>query len=340
MRCEQARGGVRAPRARSDRRTGGRVALAALACLAFLLCLTVMPAMARAEEGLYGVLSEDGATLTYYYGEHDVVWSNDYESESSGPIDSSWFPTKEEADKVTKVVFDDSARAFRPKTLRCFFATVGLHGGWNEGYGRPNLRTIEGLGKIDLSDCANLYATFYHCSSLVSLDLSGWKTSSVTSMSSLFKGCSSLTSLDLSGWDTSSMVDSGMSNMFYGCSSLSRLTLGKEFKYVIWSELRDDVCWRSSADGQLYEASKIPKFAAATYTAEYPADKPGDPGTSTPVTVRQSMYRLYNPYSGEHFYTASADEMGHLASIGWSYEGVGWVAPKQSNTPVYRLYNP
>ena len=53
----------------------------------------------------------------------------------------------------------------------------------------------------------------------------------------------------------------------------------------------------------------------------------------------QSMYRLYNPNSGEHFYTANAGEKNHLANIGWIYEGIGWIAPKTSNYPVYRLYN-
>ena len=53
-----------------------------------------------------------------------------------------------------------------------------------------------------------------------------------------------------------------------------------------------------------------------------------------------SMYRLYNPNSGEHFYTGNAKEKNYLASIGWKYEGVGWKAPAKSNTPVYRLYNP
>ncbi|MBO6114753.1 MAG: hypothetical protein J6P57_06825 [Lachnospiraceae bacterium] len=52
------------------------------------------------------------------------------------------------------------------------------------------------------------------------------------------------------------------------------------------------------------------------------------------------MYRLYNPNSGEHFYTASVGERDSLVSIGWKYEGVGWIAPAISNTPVYRLYNP
>ena len=53
----------------------------------------------------------------------------------------------------------------------------------------------------------------------------------------------------------------------------------------------------------------------------------------------QSMYRLYNQNSGEHFYTANAGEKNHLANIGWIYEGIGWNAPKTSDYPVYRLYN-
>lgn len=58
-----------------------------------------------------------------------------------------------------------------------------------------------------------------------------------------------------------------------------------------------------------------------------------------PAADTQSMHRLYNPNSGEHFYTADDAERDHLASIGWNYEGVGWTAPKTSSIPVYRLYN-
>ncbi len=53
-----------------------------------------------------------------------------------------------------------------------------------------------------------------------------------------------------------------------------------------------------------------------------------------------NMFRLYNPNSGEHFYTSNLGERNHLASLGWNYEGIGWLAPQSSNTPVYRLYNP
>jgi hypothetical protein len=53
-----------------------------------------------------------------------------------------------------------------------------------------------------------------------------------------------------------------------------------------------------------------------------------------------SMYRLYNPNSGEHFFTGNVSEMQMLSAIGWNFEGVAWTAPKTSATPVYRLYNP
>jgi N-acetylmuramoyl-L-alanine amidase len=60
--------------------------------------------------------------------------------------------------------------------------------------------------------------------------------------------------------------------------------------------------------------------------------------SSTTATV--DMYRLYNPNSGEHFYTKDSNERDYLVALGWTAEGVGWVAPASSSTPVYRLYNP
>ncbi|WP_417118303.1 L,D-transpeptidase family protein [Olsenella phocaeensis] len=53
-----------------------------------------------------------------------------------------------------------------------------------------------------------------------------------------------------------------------------------------------------------------------------------------------NVYRMYNPNSGEHFYTVQLPEAKHLLQVGWRWEGVGWVAPATSGTPVYRLYNP
>ncbi len=52
-----------------------------------------------------------------------------------------------------------------------------------------------------------------------------------------------------------------------------------------------------------------------------------------------TMHRLYNRWTGEHFYTSSSSEKDGLVKKGWSYEGVGWTAPSTSSKPVYRLYN-
>ena len=54
----------------------------------------------------------------------------------------------------------------------------------------------------------------------------------------------------------------------------------------------------------------------------------------------QDMYRLYNPNSGEHFYTASATEKDGLVAAGWNYEGVGWYSDDRKRRAVLRAYNP
>lgn len=59
---------------------------------------------------------------------------------------------------------------------------------------------------------------------------------------------------------------------------------------------------------------------------------------------RVDMHRVYNPNSGEHFYTQDSSEKDNLVQLGWKDEGIGWTAPTDATTtnvePVYRLYNP
>lgn len=62
-----------------------------------------------------------------------------------------------------------------------------------------------------------------------------------------------------------------------------------------------------------------------------------DPDTVPDNT--DAMLRMYNPNSGEHFYTKDLNEGNYLKSLGWNYEGVAWYAPR-TGQPVYRLYNP
>lgn len=69
----------------------------------------------------------------------------------------------------------------------------------------------------------------------------------------------------------------------------------------------------------------------------------GGPAASVKVEAQDNtevpMYRLFNPWCGEHFYTAKAAERDVLVRKGWNYEGIGWFAPAYSSIPVYRLFN-
>ena len=71
-----------------------------------------------------------------------------------------------------------------------------------------------------------------------------------------------------------------------------------------------------------------------------PTPGPTTPPTPTPEPGKVNMFRMYNPNSGEHFYTGNVQERNTLINVGWKYEGVGFKAQTKSNTPMYRLYNP
>ncbi len=174
--------------------------------------------------------------------------------------------------------------------------------------------------------------TFCGCSDLTSLDVSGWDTSAVTNMCLLFGGCSALTALDLSGWDTSAVTY--MVDMFKGCSALTNVRYAQTGITVI-QQL--DGSWYQNNKGP-YSVQNLPAIPAGQTALLTRSDKPADP--QEPETVeKNSMHRLYNPNSGEHFYTAADNEKDFLVQSGWKYEGEGWKAPEKSNTPVYRLYN-
>lgn len=69
-------------------------------------------------------------------------------------------------------------------------------------------------------DCSGMFSG---CSTLITLDLSNFNTSSVTDMSRMFSYCSSLTSLDLSNLNTPKVTEIG--SMFRNCSKLTSLDL-------------------------------------------------------------------------------------------------------------------
>ena len=123
----------------------------------------------------------------------------------------SW-PWRDYLDSVTRV--DGTAR---------FKVTGSLNGAFYTGNWEVSNKTIESiaLSGWDTSSVTSMGDMFQSCSALTSLDVSGWDTSKVTDMSGLFSGCEALTSLDVSGWDTSKVISVG--SMFSGCTALTSL---------------------------------------------------------------------------------------------------------------------
>ena len=68
------------------------------------------------------------------------------------------------------------------------------------------------------------------------------------------------------------------------------------------------------------------------------AERAGTPDASYAVDV----YRLYNPNTGEHFYTNSVAERDSLLLNGWTYESIAWTSPTGplAGDSIYRLYSP
>ena len=62
-------------------------------------------------------------------------------------------------------------------------------------------------------------------------------------------------------------------------------------------------------------------------------------GQITVLSPSVPMHRMYDPNSGEHFYTGADLERDFLVAAGWHYEGVGFNFPREG-APVHRLYEP
>ena len=89
-------------------------------------------------------------------------------------------------------------------------------------YHCSSLKTLD-LSNFNTSTVLDIYKMFSDCTALEYLDLSNFDTYKIERMNSLFSGCSSLKSLDLSGFDTSKVTT--MDSMFYNCISLTSLDL-------------------------------------------------------------------------------------------------------------------
>ena len=104
-----------------------------------------------------------------------------------------------------------------------------VHGAVTTMYGAfsncTSLATLDVSG-WDVGAVTNMGYMFYNCTSLATLDVSGWDVGAVTNMSCMFYNCTSLATLDVSGWDVGAVTN--MSSMFSNCTSLATLVGGSQ----------------------------------------------------------------------------------------------------------------
>lgn len=70
----------------------------------------------------------------------------------------------------------------------------------------------------------------------------------------------------------------------------------------------------------------------------YPISEISDSSDRTDKVL--GLYRLYNPWTGEHLFTTSTKERDDLVSGGWRFENTAIRVHTQLGDPVYRLLNP
>ena len=157
----------------------------------------------------YAVLSDNNKVLTFYYDDQKDARGG----MSVGPFEESSERWNGHAGDITTVVFDDSFSSCTTLTSTAYWF-----------YDCSSLTSIEGIINLKTANVTDMRFMFSGCSSLMSLDVSGFNTGNVTSMYQMFNGCSSLASLDVSGFNTARVKS--MYQMFYGCSGLTTLDLG------------------------------------------------------------------------------------------------------------------
>ena len=160
----------------------------------------------------YLVYTPSNTTMTFYYDKlkSSRPGTTYYIDEYIFVGRPAWIEDGTSAN-VTRVVFDPSFADARPYITMEWFGEM------------RNLQSITGMNYLNTSSVLNMMGMFRRCSSLTSLDLSGFNTASTVTMTSMFAGCSGLTSLDLTSFNTENVNE--MRLMFSGCSGLTSLNV-------------------------------------------------------------------------------------------------------------------
>ena len=162
----------------------------------------------------FAVYSEDDASLTFYKRRALPVEGSVFEGKTATAVYANIQNTK--STPPWKGVASKIKRVavvdggIAPQTMYAWFFECN------------NLLSVN-LSRLDTSKTTSLGYAFSRCKSLTALDLSALDTSSVRSFADVFQDCSSLRSVNLAGWNTSSGKD--FRQMFYRCASLEEIDI-------------------------------------------------------------------------------------------------------------------
>lgn len=162
----------------------------------------------------FAVYSEDDVSLTFYKRRALPVEGSVFEGKTATAVYANIQNTK--STPPWKGVASKIKRVavvdggIAPQTMYAWFFECN------------NLLSVN-LSRLDTSKTTSLGYAFSRCKSLTEIDLSALDTSSVRSFADVFQDCSSLRSVNLAGWDTSSGKD--FRQMFYRCASLEEIDI-------------------------------------------------------------------------------------------------------------------
>ena len=153
----------------------------------------------------YAVFTPGNKTLTFYCDFERS--SREGTSYSMNINDNTPDWCVEHRNDVERVVFNRSFANARPTTTASWFNLM------------VNLQVINGMNYLNTSEVTSMHAMFRGCTSLTSVDLSGFRTDNLRETTYMFWNCTNLTTIYGSGdWNNASI--SSYANMFKRCTSL------------------------------------------------------------------------------------------------------------------------
>ena len=214
-----------------------RMAHGLMLVVVITVLLSAIPATAMADSEAYARLT--GSTLTFYYNENKGQSTDATAVDYSLNTDANTPDWYDQREQVTKVVFNESFKDYRPTTCYMWFCGMTSLTAIENIYNlKTNLVTnmasmfsgCKSLATLDLSyfstsNVKNMYCMFADCSALTELKLTSFYTEDVTNMAYMFSNCKSLTSVEMSYFITENVTD--MNHMFSGCESLKELELSE-----------------------------------------------------------------------------------------------------------------